>query len=75
MILTGPKIAEEVLSKAIEIAPFDKAYLNPNSYDVRLGDTLLVYDNKVLDAKQKNAAHTIPIPPEGLVHCNQTPYI
>jgi dCTP deaminase len=40
MILTGEAIAHYVLKGRIKIDPFDKKLLNPNSYNVRLGDTM-----------------------------------
>jgi dCTP deaminase len=67
MILTGPKIKQEHAKGTITIAPFDEKYINPNSYDFRLGDTLVVYKNKVLDSKAPNETETITIPEEGIV--------
>lgn len=65
-MLTGPQILEN-LNKNIFIEPFEPLQLNPNSYNVRLADTLLVYDNDILDMKEKNPYHLIKIPEEGLV--------
>jgi dCTP deaminase len=67
MILTGPKIKEERTNGKITITPFDEKYINPNSYDFRLGDTLVVYKSKELDAKALNETETITIPEEGIV--------
>lgn len=39
-MLTGSKILEEITAGGIKITPFDKEQLNPNSYNVRLGNTL-----------------------------------
>lgn len=80
-ILTGPRIAEivrrtkackesgyPVLLPSIDITPFDPENCGPNSYDVRLADTLLVYrDNTMLNMKGKNDTYEVVIPPEGLV--------
>lgn len=66
MILSGKKILEE-LNKNIFISPFNKKRLNPNSYNLRLYDELLVYKEDVLDMKHPNKYKTIKIPPEGLV--------
>jgi dCTP deaminase len=65
MILTGTQILEN-LNKNIFIDPFEPTQLNPNSYNVRLANKLLVYDNDILDMKQKNPYHLIEIPEEGL---------
>ena len=43
MILTGPKILEEVKNGSIEIEPFNDAQLNPNSYNSCLGDSLKIF--------------------------------
>ena len=67
MILTGPKIKEQVGAKTITISPFHDKYINPNSYDFRLGSTLLVYKDKILDSKSKNETETITIPDDGYV--------
>ncbi len=42
--LTGPEIRAQVASGNIRIDPFDARRLNPNSYNLRLGPKLLVYD-------------------------------
>src|SRR4051812_46990157 len=67
MILTGPKIKNEVARDTITISPFDEKYVNPNSYDFRLGETLLVYKDTILDARKDNETETILIPEEGYV--------
>lgn len=66
MILSGKKIKEE-LNSNIFITPFNEKQLNPNSYNLRLFNELLVYDNNVLDMKTPNTAHKIIIPEEGLL--------
>lgn len=66
MILTGSKIKEE-LGKNIVIEPFDDSLLNPNSYNLRLYDELLVYEEIILDMKRPNRFRRLTIPPEGLV--------
>jgi dCTP deaminase len=67
MILTGSKIKSEQAKGNLQIEPFDEKQLNPNSYDFRLGNTLLVYEDGVLDAAKNNRTKTLTIPPEGLV--------
>lgn len=67
MILTGPLIREEVMLGTIIIEPFDERLLNPNSYDFRLGDTVKIYKNTILDTKKKNETAMLDIPSTGLV--------
>ena len=43
MILTGSEITKQVKKKTITIKPFDLGCINPNSYNVELGDYLKVY--------------------------------
>ena len=64
MIISGLEI-KNMLNKEIFIEPFDDSRLNPNSYNLRLHNELLVYDSHVLDMKVKNETKTISIPPEG----------
>jgi dCTP deaminase len=66
MILTAAEIKKH-LGKDIIIEPFDERYLNPNSYNLRLHDELLVYEEVLLDMKRPNRVRRIKIPPEGLV--------
>lgn len=65
MILTGPRIQQGVEQGEITIEPFLPEFINPNSYDVRLGDVLKVYKNTILDSKQPNETEDITIPEEG----------
>lgn len=66
MILSGKEIKKR-LGKEIFIEPFDENLLNPNSYNLRLHNELLVYENPVLDMKKENITQRIIIPEEGLV--------
>jgi dCTP deaminase len=66
MILSGREIKRR-LGKNIFIEPFNPQQLGPNSYNLRLHDELMVYDDTVLDMKQKPTVHNIIIPPEGMV--------
>jgi dCTP deaminase len=75
MILTGPKIKNEIKDGTITISPFDDKYINPNSYDFRLGDTLVVYKNTVLDARKDNETEVIVIPEEGYTLQPHTLYL
>jgi dCTP deaminase len=66
MILTGPEIQSR-LGKDIKIEPYDAKSLNPNSYNLRLHDELLVYSSFPLDMAKDNPATKMTIPKEGLV--------
>ncbi len=66
MILSGHEILAR-LGKDIVIEPFDKAKLNPNSYNLTLHNELIVYEEVVLDMRKPNRVRRITIPPEGLV--------
>ena len=65
MILSGLEIASRI-GKDIGINPYDPAQLNPNSYNLKLHDELMVYDEQVLDMKLENKASKITIPATGL---------
>ncbi|MCA9082865.1 MAG: dCTP deaminase [Planctomycetaceae bacterium] len=66
MILSGSEIKAQ-LGSNIKIEPFQESQLNPNSYNLRLHDELLVYEEIILDMKRPNRFRRITIPPEGLV--------
>ncbi|MBF4519060.1 dCTP deaminase [Flavobacterium sp. ANB] len=66
MILSGKEI-EKNLGTNISIEPFDAKQLNPNSYNLRLHEELLVYENTILDMKIENKASGITIPKSGLL--------
>lgn len=65
MILSGLEIAAR-MGRDIRIDPYDPSQLNPNSYNLRLHDELLVYDDPVLDMKLENKASRVTIPSAGL---------
>jgi dCTP deaminase len=67
MILTGPRIQQEVANGTITIEPFDPKLVNPNSYDFRLGDKLLVYKDEVLDSRKENPVEEIQLSEEGYI--------
>ncbi|MFI5779564.1 dCTP deaminase domain-containing protein [Nocardia sp. NPDC051570] len=67
MILTGSEIEREWTNGRITIAPFVPEQVNPNSYNFRLGDTLRVYRDVSLDARNHNEFDEIHIPEEGYV--------
>jgi dCTP deaminase len=66
MILSGKEI-EKRLGQDILIDPFRPQQLNPNSYNLRLHDELMVYNDPVLDMKRPPQTQALTIPPEGLV--------
>lgn len=64
MILSGKSIADRI-GTDIEIDPYDPARLNPNRYNLRLHNELLVYDDPVLDMKRAAQTSEIRIPDSG----------
>ena len=66
MILSGKQILKNI-GKDIVIEPFDEKLVNPNSYNLRLHNELLVYDEQILDMKRENKVKKISIPEDGLV--------
>ncbi len=66
MILSGAEIKAQ-LGKNIIIEPFDERLLNPNSYNLRLHNELLVYEELVLDMKRPNRVRRYVIPESGFV--------
>lgn len=66
MILTGKEI-ERRLGNDIIIEPYVAEQLNPNSYNLRLHNELLIYKGDILDPKENNETETLLIPEEGLV--------
>ncbi len=67
MLLTGSEIVQCIAEEKIRISDFDPDRVGPNSYDLRLADTLKVYVDPVLDAAKDNPTKEITIPPEGIV--------
>lgn len=74
MILSGKEIKRRLNSDII-IDPFNPDQLNPNSYNLRLAGELMVYENPVLDMKQKHTVRSITIPAEGFVLQPHTLYL
>jgi dCTP deaminase len=66
LILSGKEIRRR-LGTDIFIEPFSAGQLNPNSYNLRLHDELLVYEQSSLDMKKENGTKRIRIPAEGLL--------
>ena len=61
MILSGKEILKRK-DQDIIIEPFNENQINPNSYNLRLHNELMVYENSPLDMKEDNAAKKIIIP-------------
>ena len=55
MILSGKEILKRK-DKDIIIDPFNENQINPNSYNLKLHNELMVYENIPLDMKQNNIA-------------------
>jgi len=66
MILSGNEIIKN-LGKSIIIEPFIRENVNPNSYNLRLNNELMIYEDDILDASKKNRTSSILIPKEGYV--------
>ena len=67
MILTGSEIVAQLRQGRIRIEPFRAEQVGPNSYDVRLGDTLEMYEHELLDFRADNPKVKVAVPAEGLV--------
>jgi dCTP deaminase len=67
VILTGPEITAAVRDGRLRISPFEPDQVNPNSYNVRLGETLMTYTDPVIDAHRLNPTSATQIGDEGFV--------
>lgn len=67
MILTGNEIEKQVKKGAITITPFSSKNVNPNSYNFRLGNTMKVYRNELVDPAKENPTRVIRIGNDGYV--------
>ena len=66
MILTNLEIQKQYKKGHIEISPFCMELINPNSYNYRLGEILLEFDDR-LDAKKKSNFKIIHLTDDGYV--------
>lgn len=66
MILSGLEIQRR-LNTDIVIDPYDPDQLNTNSYNLRLHDELLEYEDDVLDMRKPNSVKKLRIPEEGFL--------
>ncbi len=67
MILTGSEIEKQVLSGKIQISPFCKTFVNPNSYNFRLSPNLLKIFDPVVDPLQESQYREVKIREEGFL--------
>lgn len=67
MILSGLEIKKQIELGTIRIDPFEDKQINPNSYNLRLYNELLVYKDELLDMKKPLETEQIAIPESGLV--------
>ena len=67
MILTQDEILKRINNYKLEITNINYSNLNPNSYDLTLANSLLMYTDPLLDSKSKPHTTKIDIPEEGLV--------
>lgn len=67
MILSGKEIHKQIAAGKIVIEPFDKGFINPNSYNLRLHNELLIYTDEILDMKKPLNTQKLIIPEDGLV--------
>lgn len=67
MILTDKTIIDEIAALNIVIEPLIEANIGTNSVDLTLSNTLVLYTERVLDARKKNPSTPLIIPDEGLI--------
>lgn len=67
MILTGHQIASEVANRRITINPFLDENVNPNSYNFRVGSSLRVYRDRVIDPRMRPVTDLVTMPESGFV--------
>ena len=66
MILSGLEIKKR-LGSDIHIDPFNENQLNPNSYNLKLHNELMYYEDEVFDMKKELKTSSLIIPNEGLI--------
>lgn len=67
MILSGIEIKKQIELGNINISPFDQNCINPNSYNLKLHNELMVYTDDILDMKKPLNTQTLIIPEDGLI--------
>ena len=66
MILSGKEIINRQGNDII-FDPFNEKQVNPNSYNLKLHNELVVYDSNILDMKKDNTGTNMIIQEEGLL--------
>lgn len=76
-ILGDYEICHEMATGAIHISPFNVSQLNPNSYDLLLGNDIATYDVSTiaLDPYDNNPVQHHEIPSEGMLLYPNTLYL
>lgn len=64
-MLSGLKIQSEVQSGRIVLDPFSSQQVNPNSYNLRLAETLSVYQDRILNIRSPGEIRQFTIPKTG----------
>jgi dCTP deaminase len=67
MILSGLEILREIDNGNIVIDPFDRKRVNPNSYNLRLYNELMIYSDSVLDMRACPQTERLTIHEDGIV--------
>ncbi|MCG8329457.1 MAG: dCTP deaminase [Chitinophagales bacterium] len=66
MILTKSEIAKNIDNGKIKITPFCPRQLSTNSYDLRLGETIIRYKEEIINPKEEPDFNKILLKEEGL---------
>ena len=66
-MISGSEIIRQINKGNIVIKPFSPDQINPNSYNLTLGDEIRVFTSPILDSRKENPTKTIQIGPEGYV--------
>ncbi|CUX55239.1 deoxycytidine triphosphate deaminase [Clostridium sp. C105KSO15] len=68
MILTGNEINQAIRLNKLSIKPFSESCVNPNSYDISIGNKIFCYpDGIILDGVDGQSAIDMVIPNSGLI--------
>ena len=67
MILTGKEILNQIKENNIKIEPFNGENINPDSYDISIGNYIYCYENDTIDSLKKNKITKIEIKEDGYI--------
>ncbi|MGB7369913.1 dCTP deaminase [Erythrobacter sp.] len=67
MILSGPEIRAGIDRGDIVVEPYHQRCIEPNSYGIHLGNTILTYKDTVLDIHHPLDTVTYKIPDQGFI--------